>query len=148
MNDRPMIHAVMYRNYKIGTLCDSSAWGPAVLHSTVTDEVTCPGCRAKIDGGRLPDLISTTFTNDPNLPDVAIGKLADWLKAWVHDHGGTTLRDTGSSLALECLCGADLAARLGPTDNGPEGFEADAYFLHQAKDLIRALPSLNTEAGR
>jgi hypothetical protein len=48
--DQPIVHAVMYRDYQIGTLCDSRAWGPPMLFSTITDEVTCPGCRAKLDG--------------------------------------------------------------------------------------------------
>jgi len=48
--ERAIVHAVMYRDYKIGTLCDSQAWGPAMLFTTITDHVTCPGCRAKLDG--------------------------------------------------------------------------------------------------
>lgn len=51
--DVPLIHGVMYRNYQIGTLCDSRAWGPPMLFSAVTDKVTCPGCRAKLDGRPL-----------------------------------------------------------------------------------------------
>lgn len=49
-NDPFIIHAVMYRNYKIGTLCDSLAWGAPDRWTTVTDEVSCPACRTKIDG--------------------------------------------------------------------------------------------------
>lgn len=51
MTDQQIIHAVMYRDYKIGTLCNSAAWGPPMLFSAITDKVTCPGCRDKIDGG-------------------------------------------------------------------------------------------------
>lgn len=50
MNDQ-IIHAVMYRNYEIGTLCNSGAWGAATLFSMITDKVTCPGCRGRLDGG-------------------------------------------------------------------------------------------------
>lgn len=52
MSETPIVHAVMYRDYQIGTLCDSRAWGPPMLFSAVTDDVTCPRCREKIDGGR------------------------------------------------------------------------------------------------
>jgi hypothetical protein len=47
---RPIVHAVMYRDYKIGSLCRSGAWGAATMFSMVTDDVTCPGCRSKLDG--------------------------------------------------------------------------------------------------
>jgi len=46
----PIVHAVMYRDYQIGSLCESRAWGPPMLFSAVTDDVTCPACREKLDG--------------------------------------------------------------------------------------------------
>lgn len=49
-NDPFIVHAVMYRDYKIGTLCNSLAWGAPDRWTTVTDQVTCPACRSKIDG--------------------------------------------------------------------------------------------------
>lgn len=55
MNDLPIIHAVMYRDYKIGTLCNSGAWGAPEAFSMITDRVTCPGCRGKLDGGEVTE---------------------------------------------------------------------------------------------
>jgi hypothetical protein len=45
-----IIHAVMYRDYKLGTICDSNAWGPPTLFTMVVEKVTCPGCRTTLDG--------------------------------------------------------------------------------------------------
>lgn len=48
----PLVHVVMYRDHKMGSLCNSGAWGTPELFTAVTENATCPGCRAKLDGGR------------------------------------------------------------------------------------------------
>lgn len=48
----PIVHAVMYRDHKMGTLCESAAWGTPELFTAVTEHVTCPACRNKLDPGR------------------------------------------------------------------------------------------------
>jgi hypothetical protein len=50
VDDRDVIHAVMYRNGIPGTLC-REGWEPRV--TTVTDDATCPACRLRIDGNTL-----------------------------------------------------------------------------------------------
>jgi hypothetical protein len=67
MND-PIVHAVMYRNDQMGTLCDSRAWGTPSLFTAITEDVTCPGCRKKLEGHRA---VAQTPA-DENLPYVQI----------------------------------------------------------------------------
>lgn len=51
--EAPIVHAVMYRDHKMGTLCDSGAWGTPALFTAITEHVTCPGCRDKLDPGQV-----------------------------------------------------------------------------------------------
>lgn len=51
----PLMHAAMFRDGLPGTLC-RPGWEPMV--TAVTDKVTCPACRQRIDGGPVRGVTS------------------------------------------------------------------------------------------
>lgn len=59
----PIVHAVMYRDHQLGTLCQSGAYGNPELYTAVTEHVTCPACREKLEGNRAAESTENRGSN-------------------------------------------------------------------------------------
>jgi hypothetical protein len=59
----PIVHAVMYRDHHLGTLCQSGAYGNPELYTAVIEHVTCPACREKLEGNRAAESTENRGSN-------------------------------------------------------------------------------------